>query len=73
MASNPKKIPPVEKRRANGYKMPEPIPKGEVMTDISDNKWVINTSIGIGGFGEIYSAARESSKSQDTFVIKVVS
>ncbi|KAL0269167.1 UNVERIFIED_CONTAM: hypothetical protein PYX00_006983 [Menopon gallinae] len=71
MASNAQKKPPVKKRRANGYKMPDRIPKGEVMTDISNNKWVINSSIGIGGFGEIYSAAKESNKSQNNYVIKV--
>lgn len=46
-----------KKKGANGYKLPEPIPNGEVLTDIAKKQWIIGPSIGVGGFGEIYSAA----------------
>lgn len=44
-----------KKKKVNGYEMPEPIPKGEVLTDIGKQRWIIGTSIGVGGFGEIYT------------------
>ncbi|XP_045537179.1 serine/threonine-protein kinase VRK1 [Papilio machaon] len=45
------------RKKANGYKMPAPIPLGEVIHDtIAKKKWRIGPSIGVGGFGEIYSA-----------------
>ncbi|XP_068617542.1 nucleosomal histone kinase 1 [Battus philenor] len=64
------------KKKANGYKMPAPIPAGEVITDtIAKKKWRIGPSIGVGGFGEIYSACdHEGSpkKASDyPFVIKI--
>lgn len=43
------------KKAANGYKLPDPIPAGEVLTDIAKKQWIIGPSIGVGGFGEIYS------------------
>ncbi|XP_012257149.2 serine/threonine-protein kinase VRK1-like [Athalia rosae] len=45
------------KKGANGYKLPDPIPVGEVLTDMLKKSWIIGPSIGVGGFGEIYSAA----------------
>lgn len=50
-----KKVPKNKKKGANGYKLPEPIPTGEVLTDIAKKQWIIGPSIGVGGFGEIYS------------------
>lgn len=44
----------VKKKTQNGYKMPAPIPRGEVLTDFTKKAWEIGTSIGVGGFGEIY-------------------
>jgi hypothetical protein len=43
------------KKAANGYKLPDPIPKGEIMTDLKKQRWIISSSIGVGGFGEIYA------------------
>lgn len=43
------------KKGANGYRLPDPIRKGEVLTDLKKQKWIIGSSIGVGGFGEIYS------------------
>ena len=51
--SKAKKAP--RKKAANGYKLPDPIPKGEIVTDLKKQKWIISTSIGVGGFGEIYA------------------
>ncbi|CAH2044295.1 unnamed protein product, partial [Iphiclides podalirius] len=64
------------KKKANGYKMPAPIPVGEVIHDtIAKKKWRIGPSIGVGGFGEIYSACdHESSPKKSTsypFVVKI--
>ena len=56
--------------------MPPPLPKGEVLTDaIKKGQWVIGTSIGKGGFGEIYMANKHGSSSAANaqFVIKIVS
>lgn len=63
-----------KKKRAGPYKMPPPIPKGEILTDLKKNKWCIGTSVGKGGFGEIYTASPSGkSVSQAQFVIKIVS
>ncbi|KAK0092917.1 hypothetical protein PV326_000324 [Microctonus aethiopoides] len=61
------------KKGANGYKLPEPIPQGEILTDLSKKQWIIGKSIGIGGFGEIYSAAPYTSKTPKDYpaVIKI--
>ena len=46
-------------KKKNGYKLPDPIPRGEIITDISKKQWIIGESIGLGGFGEIYSGTRK--------------
>lgn len=69
-------MPPKSKgRKAVARKMPPPLPTGEVLTDgIKKQQWVIGSSIGKGGFGEIYMA---TPKGQDLkkaeHVIKIVS
>ncbi|XP_043277957.1 serine/threonine-protein kinase VRK1-like [Venturia canescens] len=62
-----------KKKGANGYKLPDPIPKGEIIIDLSKKQWILGESIGIGGFGEIYSAAPYSGKTPKDypFVIKI--
>ncbi|XP_011136799.2 serine/threonine-protein kinase VRK1 [Harpegnathos saltator] len=47
-------------RKKGGYQMPEAIQPGEVLTDISKKQWILGKSIGVGGFGEVYSAASYS-------------
>ncbi|RWS17404.1 serine/threonine-protein kinase VRK1-like protein [Dinothrombium tinctorium] len=42
----------------NGYRLPDPLPKGEILTDSVKTQWIIGESIGCGGFGEIYAAKR---------------
>ncbi|XP_055605788.1 nucleosomal histone kinase 1 [Uranotaenia lowii] len=64
------------KKAANGYQMPEPVPRGTVLTDMAKRQWRIGPSIGSGGFGEIYSACEDSSssskKSDDyPYVVKI--
>lgn len=64
------------KKNAAGYKMAPPIPKGEILEDISKKKWIIGESIGKGGFGEIYSAQPYDGTKKgvkDNYVIKIVS
>lgn len=61
-------------RKKKLYKMPEPLPLGEILTDTAKVQWEIGPSIGKGGFGEIYSAKKViSERSNVTYVIKIVS
>ena len=71
-----KKMPPKGKgKKASGRKMPPPLPLGEVLTDgVRKREWVIGTSIGKGGFGEIYLAALKGKDVKNAeHVIKIVS
>ncbi len=43
------------RKAANGYRLPDPIPAGEVVT-AGKRAWRLGKSIGVGGFGEIYLA-----------------
>lgn len=52
--------------------MPDPLPAGEILQDNAKKRWKLGTPIGKGGFGEIYSASEEGSKS-NKYVIKIVS
>lgn len=63
------------KKGANGYKLPDPIPAGEILTDIAKKQWIIGPSIGVGGFGEIYSASihKPGTKTSYNYVVKIVS
>ena len=61
---------PPAKRGAR--KMPPPMPRGEVLTDfLKKTEWVLGCSIGKGGFGEIYTAAKSDGTSED-YVVKIV-
>lgn len=75
MAGRVKKAAP--KKKAAGYKMPAPIPTGEVIKDtLFKKEWRIGPSIGVGGFGEIYSACDHTLKvkgSDYPYAIKIVS
>ncbi|KAJ8972443.1 hypothetical protein NQ317_000034 [Molorchus minor] len=61
-----------KRKAANGYKLAEPLPKGEILQDIAKKKWKLGPSIGQGGFGEIYSA-QEADKggTKYPYVIKI--
>ncbi|XP_076234475.1 serine/threonine-protein kinase VRK1 [Calliopsis andreniformis] len=62
-----------KKKGANTYKLPDPISAGEILTDLTKNQWILGTSIGVGGFGEIYSAAPYKGKTPKEYlnVIKI--
>jgi len=61
------------RRSPNGYILPDPLPQGLVITDLKNQKWKIGKSVGLGGFGEIYSAALLTghSLSAEDYVVKV--
>jgi len=50
------------KKTASGYKMPEHLPEGTRLKDLMKKEWTLGSSIGVGGFGEIYLAAEGTSK-----------
>ncbi|KAI4471184.1 casein kinase-related [Holotrichia oblita] len=56
----PKAIKAAPKKKQNGYKMPDPLPPGEILKDMVGKKWKLGSSIGKGGFGEIYAAQEYS-------------
>ncbi len=70
---------PVPKAKGKGkgaHKMPPPLPAGEVLQDFHKRKWVLGTSVGKGGFGEIYLAAPHGTKLNPhtaEYVVKIVS
>ena len=73
MAKAVKKPRAAPKKKAGPWKMPPPLPVGEVLTDFSKKQWRIGGSVGKGGFGEIYLAAPVGEKSTNSpYVIKVV-
>jgi len=61
------------RRSPNGYLLSDPLPQGLVLKDLHKKTWKIGRSIGLGGFGEIYSAALLDGKtlSEDDYVVKV--
>lgn len=62
------------RRSPNGFLLPDPLPKGVVLTDTCKQKWKLGKSIGLGGFGEIYLASKldEFDKSlEEDYIIKV--
>jgi len=63
------------RRSPNGYILPDPLPAGLIVTDLKKGRWKIGNSVGLGGFGEIYSAASWNGcqkSAQEEYVIKVV-
>ena len=55
--------PPPEPRFApNGYRLPDPIKEGEILTDVTKKQWKLGRAIGLGGFGEIYLASDDLKK-----------
>lgn len=72
MASKPK-IP----RKKNAYEMPKKLTRGTKLVDNSKVEWIVGSSIGKGGFGEIYcvSKIKENVKAEKDYpyVLKIVS
>jgi len=64
----------VNRRSPNGFLLPDPLPRGEILTDTIKQEWVLGKPIGVGGFGELYLAAfkgPEGKISAEKYVIKV--
>ncbi|CAK9818872.1 Serine/threonine-protein kinase VRK1 [Anthophora plagiata] len=57
----PRRAEEVQVRRvaALGCKLPNQLPAGEILTDITQNKWKLGHTIGYGGFGDIYLASND--------------
>lgn len=72
MASKPK-IP----RKKNAYEMPKKLTRGTKLVDNSKIEWIVGSSIGKGGFGEIYciSKTKDNIKAEKDYpyVLKIVS
>lgn len=65
---------PKKRVAANGFKLPDPIAPGVIITDVVKKRWKIGHSIGVGGFGEIYLASDDVDKpvsNSADYVIKV--
>ncbi|GLH03902.1 Nucleosomal histone kinase 1 [Gryllus bimaculatus] len=62
---------PAAKRKGGKYQMPDPLPNGEILTDLCKKQWKLGPSIGKGGFGEIYSATEVASQGKNSYVIKI--
>jgi len=52
----PKKAGARPKKTASGYRMPDHLASGTILTDLTKKQWVLGQSVGTGGFGEIYLA-----------------
>nr|XP_018904473.1 PREDICTED: serine/threonine-protein kinase VRK1-like [Bemisia tabaci] len=66
--------PPKKKGASNDSEVEEFLQEGEVLTDITKNKWKLGKSIGAGGFGKIYLASQNLYGPVDSnakYVIKV--
>lgn len=59
-------------KKSKLYNMPEKVKEGTILKDLMKTEWKIGPSIGIGGFGEIYSAAKNGENKYD-YVVKCVS
>ena len=64
-----------KRKAANGYRLPDPIPEGEIFKDGTKKQWRLGKSIGVGGFGEIYLCSDDVNspvrESDATHVMKV--
>lgn len=76
MASKPKAVAKKPTKKKNGYEAPKKLKAGTILIDSAKKKWKIGTSIGSGGFGEIYSACEADSEIKKIddypFVVKIV-
>lgn len=47
---------PLHRKRnpITGYRIPDLIKHGEIVSDVTKKKWKIGKSIGVGAFGDIY-------------------
>ena len=64
----------INRRSPNGFLLPDPLPRGEILTDTIKQEWILGKPIGVGGFGELYLASfkgPEGNISAEKYVIKV--
>ncbi|KZC09945.1 Serine/threonine-protein kinase VRK1 [Dufourea novaeangliae] len=64
----------VKRVAALGCKLPDQLPDGEILTDITQNKWKLGQAIGYGGFGDVYLASKDIDapvRSDAKYVIKI--
>ena len=64
----------INRRSPNGFLLPDPLPRGEILTDTIKQEWVLGRPIGVGGFGELYLASfkgQDGKVSAEKYVIKV--
>ncbi|XP_077537089.1 serine/threonine-protein kinase VRK1-like isoform X2 [Haemaphysalis longicornis] len=69
-----KKAAAAPRKAANGHRLPDPLPAGEILTDLCRKQWRLGKAVGLGGFGEIYLASDVVSKPVDAnaaFVVKI--
>jgi len=62
------------RRSPNGYILADKLPEGLIVTDLRKQQWRLGKSVGLGGFGEIYSAAFLNGRgnwSEENYVVKV--
>jgi len=57
------------KKTASGYRMPDHLTPGTMLTDLNKKQWVLGQSVGTGGFGEIYLATEDGKGEQK--VVKI--
>lgn len=50
------------RKAANGYRLPDALPEGEILTGLTKKSWRLGKSIGVGGFGEIYLCSEDTSR-----------
>lgn len=67
---------PIHRKRnpITGYRVPDLIKNGEIVSDVTKKKWKLGKSIGVGAFGDIYLASDDISKpvgSEAKYVIKM--
>lgn len=58
----------------NAHQLPDMVPAGEVFTDVCKKQWKLGKPVGVGGFGRIYSASDNISKTPGddaAYVIKM--
>lgn len=55
-------------KKKGGYQMPDPIPAGEILKDVSKGQWILGKSIGVGGFGEVYSGEMNSADTTSRYI-----
>ncbi|KAL1121995.1 hypothetical protein AAG570_003403 [Ranatra chinensis] len=74
MSKAEKKTAKPRQRKANSYKFPDKLPAGEVIKDVKKKEWTLGSSIGKGGFGEIYCGSSKEAVSKGNnypYVVKI--